>query len=110
MVAGSSSLAASCRLSLAMTEPPRVAVVAGYRSATLEGESNGLTIPGCRCDAVVAQLVLQHPPDGVPWQVGPELDVAGHREVRDVVDRPQAQRVLGQARAVDEHHRDLHVV
>ena len=56
------------------------------RSAALEREAGRLAVPGGVGDAVVAQLVLEHPPDRVARQVGAELDVARHREVRHLLD------------------------
>ena len=49
-------------------------------------------------------------PDRVARQVVAELDVARDREVRHPLDRPPAQLLLGERRAVLEHRGDLHVV
>ena len=54
-----------------------------------------LDVPGGVGDALVAQLALEHPADRAAGQLGAELDVAGQREVRQLVEAPAEQLLLG---------------
>ena len=69
-------------------------------SALLVGDAGGFDVPRRVGHALVAQLALEHPADGAARQLGAELDVAGQGEVRQLVDAPAEQLLLGERRAV----------
>src|SRR5205807_9439975 len=80
------------------------------RRSAADDVAGGLSVPCARRDAVLAQLVLQHPADGVLGQLVDELDVARHREVRHGPDAV-VEELLGLQRLAGlEHDADLDLV
>ena len=61
-------------------------------------------------DPLVAQVALEDAPDGVPWKSGPELDVPGEGEVRELLDAPAEEALLVELGALLHRGRDLQVV
>src|SRR5581483_1262590 len=90
-------------------DPDRVNGTAS-ESTLRERDAGRHPVPRRRGHALVAQLVLEDPPNGVLGDFGPELDEAGNGEVGQVVDRPPAQLLLGQRGAGGQHGGELDVV
>src|SRR3954468_6529834 len=64
-------------------------------SAPLEDHPGRLAVPRRGGHALLPQLVLEHPPDGIAGKVVAELDIARDREERHPLGDPAAQLLLG---------------
>src|SRR5436305_1752910 len=79
-------------------------------SALLVGDTGGIGVPGRWSHTLGPQLALQHAAHRAARELGPELDVPGQGEVRELVDAPAEQLLLSERRPFLHRRRHLEIV